>query len=130
MNPVQNWPKSSLDDFSKSKITERKLGDDSLETGGIRCSRFLPGFGSFFESAGIGIGGVLADRARAGRERAKERGVPFGRPRKLTPHQRQEALARLAAGETQAAIRSPSGSFYSLGATRWRRIVDSALRRL
>ncbi len=27
--------------------------------GGIRCSRFLPGFGSFFESAGIGIGGVL-----------------------------------------------------------------------
>src|SRR6202030_1625155 len=32
-----------LDDFSKSKITERKQGDDSLETGGIRCSRFLPG---------------------------------------------------------------------------------------
>src|ERR1700674_2865167 len=52
-----------LDDFSKSKITERKQGDDSLETGG--CSRFLPGFGSFFESAGIGIGGVLADRDSA-----------------------------------------------------------------
>jgi hypothetical protein len=28
----------------------------------------------------------------------------FGRPRKLTPHQRQEALRRLDAGETQADI--------------------------
>jgi len=38
---------------------------------------------------------------REGRKRAKERGVRFGRPRKLTPHQRQEALQRLANGETQ-----------------------------
>src|SRR5215469_5728987 len=28
----------------------------------------------------------------------------FGRPRKMTPHQRQEALQRLAAGETQADV--------------------------
>jgi len=28
----------------------RKQGDDSLETGGVRCSRFLPGFGFFLES--------------------------------------------------------------------------------
>jgi DNA invertase Pin-like site-specific DNA recombinase len=41
-----------------------------------------------------------------GRKRAKERGVRFGRPRKLTPHQRQEALQRLAAGETQADVAS------------------------
>src|SRR5262249_59493328 len=33
-----------------------------------------------------------------GGKRAKERGVRFGRPRKMTPHQRQEALQRLAAG--------------------------------
>ena len=39
-----------------------------------------------------------------GRKRAKERGVRFGRPRKMTPHQRQEALQRLAAGETQADV--------------------------
>ena len=32
------------------------------------------------------------------------RGVKFGRPRKLTAHQRREALASLAAGETQADI--------------------------
>jgi hypothetical protein len=29
------------------------------------------------------------------------RGVKFGRPRKLTAHQRHEAIARLSAGETQ-----------------------------
>jgi Helix-turn-helix domain len=33
-----------------------------------------------------------------------DRGVRFGRPRKLTPHQRAEALVRLAAGETQADV--------------------------
>jgi DNA invertase Pin-like site-specific DNA recombinase len=45
-------------------------------------------------------------RARTGeaRKRAKERGVRFGRPRKMTPHQRQEAIQRLAAGETQADV--------------------------
>jgi DNA invertase Pin-like site-specific DNA recombinase len=36
--------------------------------------------------------------------RAKERGVRFGRPPKLTPHQRQEARARLEAGESQTDI--------------------------
>jgi Helix-turn-helix domain len=30
--------------------------------------------------------------------------VRFGRPRKLTPHQRQEALQSLADGETQADV--------------------------
>jgi hypothetical protein len=30
--------------------------------------------------------------------------VRFGRPRKLTPHQRQEAIQRLAAGETQTDV--------------------------
>jgi hypothetical protein len=39
-----------------------------------------------------------------GRKRAQDRGVKFGRPQKLTTHQRQEALARLAAGETQADV--------------------------
>jgi len=39
-----------------------------------------------------------------GRKRAMARGVKFGRPRKLTPHPRQEALARLHADETQADI--------------------------
>jgi DNA invertase Pin-like site-specific DNA recombinase len=47
---------------------------------------------------------ALRSRTGEGRKRAKARGVKFGRPRKLTAHQRQEALARLAAGETQADV--------------------------
>jgi len=43
-------------------------------------------------------------RARTGdaRARAKARGVKFGGPTALTPHQRQEAIQRLANGEVQA----------------------------
>jgi DNA invertase Pin-like site-specific DNA recombinase len=47
---------------------------------------------------------LIVARTSDGRTRAKDRGVRFGRPRKLTPHQRQEALQRLNAGETQQNI--------------------------
>jgi DNA invertase Pin-like site-specific DNA recombinase len=47
---------------------------------------------------------LIRARTGEGRKRALERGVRFGRPRKLTPFQRKEALARLDAGETQADI--------------------------
>lgn len=47
---------------------------------------------------------LIRARTGEGRNRAKQRGVRFGRPNKLTPHQRQEALQRLAAGETQTDI--------------------------
>lgn len=47
---------------------------------------------------------LIRARTGEGRKRAQERGVRFGRPRKLTPHQRQEALERLSKGETQADI--------------------------
>ena len=43
---------------------------------------------------------LIRSRCGEGMERAKERGVRFGRPPKLTPHQRQEALKR----QTQANI--------------------------
>jgi DNA invertase Pin-like site-specific DNA recombinase len=45
---------------------------------------------------------LIQARTNDGRKRARARGVRFGRPRKLTAHQRQEALARLANGDTQA----------------------------
>ena len=45
---------------------------------------------------------LIRARTGEGRKRAKDRGVKFGRPRRMTPHQRQEALQRLAAGEVQA----------------------------
>jgi DNA invertase Pin-like site-specific DNA recombinase len=47
---------------------------------------------------------LIRARTGEGRKHAKERGVRFGRPPKLTPHQRAEALQRLANGETQADV--------------------------
>src|SRR4029077_21261530 len=47
---------------------------------------------------------LIRARTGEGRKRAKERDVRFARPRKLTRQQRQEALARLEAGETQADV--------------------------
>ena len=45
---------------------------------------------------------LIRARTDDGRKRAKARGVKFGRPVKLTAHQRQEALQRLADGAVQA----------------------------
>jgi DNA invertase Pin-like site-specific DNA recombinase len=42
---------------------------------------------------------LILARTSEGRQRAQARGVQFGRKRKLTLHQQQEALARRAAGE-------------------------------
>ena len=43
---------------------------------------------------------LIKARTDDGRKRAKSRGVRFGRPRKLDQHQRQEAMERLAKGES------------------------------
>jgi DNA invertase Pin-like site-specific DNA recombinase len=43
---------------------------------------------------------LIRSRTGEGRARAKARGVVMGRKPKLTPHQRQEAIARRDAGET------------------------------
>jgi DNA invertase Pin-like site-specific DNA recombinase len=43
---------------------------------------------------------LIKARTDDGRKRAQARGVRFGRPRKLDQHQRQEALQRLANGES------------------------------
>jgi DNA invertase Pin-like site-specific DNA recombinase len=45
---------------------------------------------------------LIRARTGDGRARAKARGIKFGRPAALTPHQRTEALQRLANGEVQA----------------------------
>ena len=47
---------------------------------------------------------LIRSRTGDGRKRAMDRGVRFGRPHKMTPHQRQEAMARVASGETLADI--------------------------
>jgi DNA invertase Pin-like site-specific DNA recombinase len=43
---------------------------------------------------------LIRSRTGEGRARAKAKGVHMGRPWKLTPHQRQEVLARLDRGDT------------------------------
>ena len=66
---------------------------------------------------------LIRARTGEGRKRAKERGVKFGRPRKMTPHQRQEALQRLAAGETMADV----ARTYAVDATTIGRLAASSL---
>jgi DNA invertase Pin-like site-specific DNA recombinase len=47
---------------------------------------------------------LIRARTGEGRDRARARGVKFGRPSKLSAFQRQEALQRLAGGERQADV--------------------------
>ena len=47
---------------------------------------------------------LILQRTTAGRELARQRGIKFGRPSKLSDYQRHEALARIANGERQADI--------------------------
>jgi DNA invertase Pin-like site-specific DNA recombinase len=65
---------------------------------------------------------LIRARTGEGRKRAQARGVKFGRPSKLTPHQRQEALRRLAQGETQADV----ARTYNVNATTIGRLEVSA----
>jgi antirestriction protein ArdC len=59
---------------------------------------------------------LILARTSEGRRRAKERGVHMGRPPKLTPHQRREAIARRQAGETLTDIaRSYAVSHTTIG---------------
>jgi DNA invertase Pin-like site-specific DNA recombinase len=78
----------------------RSLGDpwcDTTSPHGRLMVTILAGLAEFERE-------LIRARTGEGRKRAKDRGVKFGRPSKLTAHQQREALARLAAGETQADI--------------------------
>jgi DNA invertase Pin-like site-specific DNA recombinase len=78
----------------------RSLGDpwcDTTSPHGRLMVTVLAGLAEFERE-------LIRARTSDGRKRAQARGVRFGRPSKLTQHQRKEALARLAAGETQADI--------------------------
>ena len=73
-----------------------KTDGQSLTSRNIACT-VLGGLAEFGRE-------LIRSRTGEGRKRAMARGVRFGRPPKLTHHQRQEALQRLAAGETQADV--------------------------
>ena len=84
-----------LDDIAKRGAGFRSLHDTWADT--ATAHGVLGGLAEFERE-------LIKARTDEGRKRAKDRGVRFGRPAALTPHQRQEALQRLASGEAQADV--------------------------
>jgi DNA invertase Pin-like site-specific DNA recombinase len=89
-----------LDTVAKAEAGFRSLKDtwaDTTTPHGRLMLTVLGGLAEFERE-------LIRARTGEGRKRAQARGVKFGRPSKLTAHQRQEAIQRLAAGETQADV--------------------------
>src|SRR5262247_2264254 len=87
-----------LDDIAKRGAGFKSLHDawaDTTSAHGRLMVTILAGLAEFERE-------LILARTSDGRARAKAGGVKFGRPAALTPHQRQEALQRLAQGEAQA----------------------------
>src|SRR4051812_42826599 len=89
-----------LDELGKREVGFKSLKDawaDTTTPHGRLMLTVLGGLAEFERE-------LIRARTGEGRTRAQERGVRFGRPRKMTPHQRQEAIRRLQAGEKQADV--------------------------
>jgi DNA invertase Pin-like site-specific DNA recombinase len=85
-----------LDTIAKAGAGFKSLADtwaDTTTAHGRLMLTILGGLAEFERE-------LIKARTSEGRKRAKERGVHMGRPAKLTPHQRREAIARREAGET------------------------------
>src|SRR5947208_14817806 len=91
---------STLDDIAKRGACFKSLHDawaDTTSAHGRLMVTILAGLAEFERE-------LILARTSDGRARAKARGIKFGRPAALTPHQRAEALQRLAQGEAQADV--------------------------
>src|SRR5262245_23923237 len=89
-----------LDEIGKRGAGFRSLRDawaDTTTPHGKLMVTVLGGLAEFERS-------LIVARTSEGRTRARAKGVKFGRPRKLTPHQREEAIARLSAGESMSDV--------------------------
>ena len=87
-----------LDTISKAGAAFKSLADawaDTTTPHGKLLITMLGGIAEFERS-------LILARTSDGRNRAKARGVRFGRPAVLDAHQRAEAIQRLANGESQA----------------------------
>jgi DNA invertase Pin-like site-specific DNA recombinase/predicted nucleotidyltransferase len=88
-----------LDALTRRGVVFRSLGEtwaDTTTPHGRLTGAALGGLAAFERA-------LIRARTGEGRVRAKARGVPMGRPPKLTPHQRREALRALAGDrESQA----------------------------
>ena len=89
-----------IDRISKAGAAFKSLGDPLWDTSspqGRLLGTLLAAIAEFERE-------LIRERTSAGRQRAQANGVKFGRPRKLTPFQRAEALQRRTNGEPIAAI--------------------------
>jgi len=89
-----------LDQIGKAGASFRSLADtwaDTTTPHGRLMLTVLGGLAEFERE-------LIRARTSEGRKRAKARGVHLGRPLALTPHQRQEAIARREAGESLVEI--------------------------
>src|SRR5262245_23385686 len=89
-----------LDAVGKAGAAFKSLGDawaDTTTPHGRLMLTVLGGLAEFERE-------LIIARTGEGRTRAKARGVKFGRPAALTPHQRREAMERLAQGAAQAEL--------------------------
>jgi DNA invertase Pin-like site-specific DNA recombinase len=87
-----------LDLIGKAGVGFKSLADpwaDTTTPHGRLMLTVLGGLAEFERS-------LILARTSDGRTRAKANGVKFGRPAKLTAHQRREAMERLAEGAVQA----------------------------
>jgi DNA invertase Pin-like site-specific DNA recombinase len=89
-----------VEGFTRSKVAFRSLGDPLWDTStaqGRLLSTLLASIAEFERE-------LIRERTGTGRERAKAKGVKFGRKPKLSEYQREEAIKRRRAGETLAEI--------------------------
>jgi DNA invertase Pin-like site-specific DNA recombinase len=87
---------NTLDAVAKAGATFKSLADTTTPHGKLMLTA-LGGLAEFERT-------LIRARTEDGRKRGLAAGIRFGRKPKLTPYQRQEALERLAAGESQLAI--------------------------
>ena len=93
-------PLNTLDEITKRGAGFKSLADswaDTTTPHGRLMLTVLGGLAEFERE-------LIKARTGEGRARAKAAGVHMGRPSKLTPHQRREAIARRDAGEALADI--------------------------
>jgi DNA invertase Pin-like site-specific DNA recombinase len=91
---------NTLDAIGKAGARFKSLGDPWCDTTSAHGRLMLTVLGGLAEFERH----LILMRTSEGRQRAQQRGVRFGRKPSLTGHQRQEALARRAAGEALVEI--------------------------
>jgi DNA invertase Pin-like site-specific DNA recombinase len=90
----------TLDRLAKARVGFKSLRETAVDTTspqGRLVVSILAAISEFERE-------LILSRISEGRKRARQNGIKFGRKPKLTAYQRQEALERLAEGESQSTI--------------------------